>query len=506
MLSNIIVSQHAQFTLLAQSWLASGATAFGIWSNGVSLVDWPERGQLQQPSLKAPIYYDDKILGDLRVAGVGDSAAQMRLTTEASMLAQMVRLEDDLQAMTAELVDSQDRLLAIYQLTRSLQNYLTIEETLRSLLFESLRLLKAQKGFVVFASEPERIAIEQFPAQYVREDLIMGIFRQGQQAEREVLLSSPASLAGLPGDAENLCFVPIRIRGSIVAGLGLLNKPVGFSMPDLKLARAIVEQSSVHIEQVMLHQETAAQRQIQTDLDLARRVQLRLLPQYVPEVRGLDISARARPAFQIGGDFYDFIWQPPRSLIFSVGDVSGKGLSAALLMTMTRTAIHSKASYMPNPTPELVMRNSNEDLFGDFVQVGMFATIFIGQYQPQSQQLMYANAGHSPVMFCPAGGSARLLVADSPPVGVLPTSMCKNHALSFGPGDLLVVATDGFNEALSPNDEMFGYDRLLDLVTACARQPAKAIADTLFTTVEKYGVGRPQDDDQTLIVVKGAVQ
>jgi sigma-B regulation protein RsbU (phosphoserine phosphatase) len=178
-------------------------------------------------------------------------------------------------------------------------------------------------------------------------------------------------------------------------------------------------------------------------------------------------------------------------------------MSAALLMTMTRTAIHSKAGFMPKPTPEMVMRNSNEDLYEDFIQVGMFATAFIGQYQPHNQKLLYANAGHSPVVYCPAGGRAQLLEADSTPIGVLTISLCKNHVVTMQPGDVLIVATDGFSEARNPEDEMFGYDRLLQLAEASAKKSARAIAEAFFEAVDRFGVGRPQDDDQTLVVIKG---
>jgi sigma-B regulation protein RsbU (phosphoserine phosphatase) len=231
---------------------------------------------------------------------------------------------------------------------------------------------------------------------------------------------------------------------------------------------------------------------------------LRLLPQQLPRVDKLDIYASSRPALQVGGDFYDFVTQPDRPFIFSVADVTGKGMAAALLMTMARTAIHSKASFMPKPTPEIVMKNSNEDLFEDFIQVGMFATAFIGQYQPHSQKLLYANAGHSPVIYRPANGRARLLEADSTPIGVLRVSLCKNHQVPLGLDDVLVVATDGFSEARNPRDEMFGYERLLELVDRAADRSAHAIADALFEAVDRFGVGRPQDDDQTLVVIKGA--
>lgn len=135
----------------------------------------------------------------------------------------------------------------------------------------------------------------------------LGDLRQAQVRERELSLTTGSLIEAFSTGADNLCFIPIRIRGSFIAGLGLLNKPTGFSTPDVKITRAIIDQASAHIEQVLLHQETLEQRKIQNDLDLARRVQLRLLPQQLPAVIGLDIAAHSRPARQIGGDFYIYL-------------------------------------------------------------------------------------------------------------------------------------------------------------------------------------------------------
>jgi sigma-B regulation protein RsbU (phosphoserine phosphatase) len=172
-------------------------------------------------------------------------------------------------------------------------------------------------------------------------------------------------------NVENLLAIPIWVRGAITAGLGLVNHPGGFSAPDLKLARAIADQASAQIERILLYHEMFEQAQLRTEVDLARRVQLDLLPRQLPSVTGIDIFASSRPAYQVGGDFYDFIVDNGRPFVFSVGDVTGKGLSAALLMTMTRSAIHSKAQFMPYPTPESVMRQSNEDLYNDFTRIGV---------------------------------------------------------------------------------------------------------------------------------------
>ena len=150
---------------------------------------------------------------------------------------------------------------------------------------------------------------------------------------------------------------------------------------------------------------------------------------------------------QVGGDFYDFLHLDGRPFTFTVGDISGKGLPAALLMAMTRTVIRAKVHDAPTPTPEHVVGRSNKELYDDFTEVNMFATVFVGQYQPLNREMLYANAGHSPVIYCPAGGKARLLKADGTAVGILPTSLSENQRLIFRPGDVLVVATDGLNEA-----------------------------------------------------------
>jgi phosphoserine phosphatase RsbU/P len=173
-------------------------------------------------------------------------------------------------------------------------------------------------------------------------------------------------------------------------------------------------------------------------------------------------------------------------------------------MTMTRTALHSKSQFMPYPTPEAVMRQSNEDLYNDFTRVGVFATVFVGQYEPGSQKMMYANAGHAPVIYRPRDGEPMLLRADATAIGILPVNHCRNQVLRMGPDDLLVVATDGFSDVRDPSEETFGIDRLMELIERLHAGTAHEIAAGMFEEADRFGHGRPQDDDQTLIVIKGA--
>jgi sigma-B regulation protein RsbU (phosphoserine phosphatase) len=259
------------------------------------------------------------------------------------------------------------------------------------------------------------------------------------------------------------------------------------------------------IETVLLYRETLERAKLQHEMDLAARVQLALLPRRLPRVAGLDLYAHSRPAMQVGGDFYDLVAQPNRPFLFSVGDVSGKGIAAAFFMSMLRTLIRSVAKSVSAMTPELVLARSAQDMYDDFNDVGMFATVFVGQYEPAQRRLTYANAGHSPVIYCPAGRPAQLLPADDVPVGILPLDQPQSRSLTLQPGDALVVASDGFSEARDLNGVMFGYDRLLQHVQAQihAGKTARETTLALFERLSDYGAGCPQDDDQTLVVLKG---
>lgn len=505
MLVALLSSQYQRFAAIAEAWLAQGASAFGVFQDGHPLVYWPAGHRLAKPSITAPITKNDEEIADLRVAGISSIGAELRLKADAAMISYMLQLENELQCMTADLVTSQDQQLALYRLTQSMRDHMTITETLQAVVIEAMRMTKCHAGFAVFVSSTgQEPLLIQSPEEFLNDAIPWRIYWHTHAIEHEVILPEPEGEIPCPPKVENLLAVPIWVRGSVMAGMGLANCVHGFGSPDIKLARAIANQASAQIERMLLYQEMFDQAKLRTEMDLARRVQLDLMPRQLPAIPGLDLYASSRPALQVGGDFFDFIVSEGRPFIFSLGDVTGKGLSAALLMTMTRSAIHSKAQFIPSPTPEAVMRQSNEDLYNDFTRVGVFATVFVGQYEPGSQKMLYANAGHAPVIYRPYDGEAVLLRADSTAIGILPVSHCRNQSLDMRPGDLLIVATDGFSDARNARDETFDIERLIDLVNQLAPRTAREIADAMFETVDRFGGGRNQDDDQTLVVIKGA--
>ncbi|MEI8165517.1 MAG: stage II sporulation protein E, partial [Chloroflexales bacterium] len=158
MLVALLSSQYTRFATLAEAWLAMGATAFGVYQEDRPLVYWPAGHRLAKPSTVAPIKHNESELGDLRVAGLSGLVFEQRLRADADMISYILQLEDELQMMTADLVTSQDQQLALYRLTQTMRDHVTVAETLATVLSEAMRMVKAHSGYALFvpasAQEP----------------------------------------------------------------------------------------------------------------------------------------------------------------------------------------------------------------------------------------------------------------------------------------------------------------------------------------------------------------
>ncbi len=503
MLPTIIAAQRPHFQALAGAWLDGGANSFVVVFENKPIAWWPTHADPSRVTLVENLWLGRKKIGELRVDGPNSRAARAQLQAEAVLLSSLIESSNNLNSVTSQLIDTQDQLLAMYDLTQTMREDVDFNKMLYQLASETTRLVKVDAAFMMVQKTGQPWLIEESPASAFKPETIESLLALVQETGHDLLLSGEEAREQF-SNFRNLLLLPIQIRSSAKAALGLVNKTGGdFLSPDIKLARAIAEHAGARIENALLYQRNLEQAKLQTEMELAQRVQLNLLPRRQPAVKGIDFWASSRPALQVGGDFYDFLQREGWPFTFTVGDISGKGLSAALLMSMTRSVIRTKAHDFPAPSPELVVGWSNEELYEDFTEVSMFATVFVGQYEANSREMLYANAGHSPVIYYPRGGQARLLEADGTAVGILPTSFSENQRIRFEPGDVLIVATDGLSEAYNTQNEMFGYDRLLELTEALADKSAQEIANDLYDTVNEFSAGKPQDDDQTVMVLKG---
>jgi sigma-B regulation protein RsbU (phosphoserine phosphatase) len=427
-----------------------------------------------------------------------------RLRADAAFISRIADLEAELAAMTTELIDRQDRLMALYELTKSLRSSLSIVGMLHALARGVARLIRTPGTVAMLRPPHGEPTIIHFPMPQIDDGYLLRLCERLPDGAADLTLSASSAPNALPGGIEGMLFVPIQMHGPQRAGIVVFADGSGaLSMQDAKLVHAIADQAASQLDNVLLYEESLLQARLKTEMELAARIQLRLLPQRMPAIPDLDLWAACRPALHVGGDFYALIHDDTRPFVFAIGDVAGKGMAAALLMSTTLAVINNAARFMPNPTPKSLLQRTSENLYAEFTEVGMFATAFVGQYESATRRLRFANAGHAPVIYRPAAGRARILEADGAPVGVLPESGSETYEVPFSRGDLLVAATDGLNEARDAAGRMFGYDRLLEAVDALADLSARQAGEALFTLVGQYASGHPQDDDQTLLVVKG---
>jgi phosphoserine phosphatase RsbU/P len=501
LLAELLDNRYSPLEALAQAWLSSGATAVSLWNRSGPVASWPACADDFQPDLIEKITLNGNKIGELRVAGIHTRSAQQRLRTEARLLSSITPYIEDTNRMAIELIEVRNQMLALYDLTKSSRNCLETTELLGHLSCKTAHLMKAEGAFFVLNLSEEPEIIIQFPENML-DPAIIERYLNSASADHYVVVQEEER-----GQDRNhfrsLLLLPFAFRGATKAAVGVINKLDGpFTSSDIKLLKAIAEYGGAEIENILLFEQSMVFNRLQAEMGAAQQLQVSLLPKEAPDVAGLDIYGVSKPALQVGGDFFDYFDRPWNPFTFAMGDIAGKGLPAAMLMAITRTVIRTEMNTRLYMTPASLLKSANFELYDDFNQLGLFATLFIGQYQVTTRELYYANAGHSPVIYCPAGGKARMLEADGTAIGILPDLSSSDQKINFRPDDVLVLGTDGLVEARDKHGLRFGYARFLQLVETLADKKACEIANTIFNELEGFGPAEQREDDQTLLVIK----
>jgi sigma-B regulation protein RsbU (phosphoserine phosphatase) len=249
-----------------------------------------------------------------------------------------------------------------------------------------------------------------------------------------------------------------------------------------------------------LKRTTAEKERYTKELEIAKEIQDSILPESVPAIPGFEVAAVNIPAMEIGGDLYDFIPSDKGGCGFVIADVSGKGISAALYMAMSRTILHTCAD--ANADPSIAVRNANRLIYEDG-RSSMFITVFYGVLDPRAMTFSYVNAGHNPPLLLRDGESESWMTGEKCiALGVVPDVSISSSVLELRSGDLLILYTDGVTEAFNENDEYFGEDRLPDCIKRHRSQSAQEITDTLLEEIRAFSGTAPQSDDITLVVIR----
>ena len=272
-----------------------------------------------------------------------------------------------------------------------------------------------------------------------------------------------------------------------------------YSEDDLDVLMMLASQVAIIIEKVMLHEQLIEKKRLEGQLEVARQVQLELLPPNDPHLPGYDISAYNFPTEEVSGDYYDWVAIYDDQIAIVIADVSGKGVPAALLMAFLRASLRA-ATHVGYAT-HISMAKVNY-LLWESIERNQFVTAFYGILDAANRTLSYSNAGHNPPLLINEKGEPRFIERGGLPLGMFRDTRYYEYFLSLEPGEMLVLYTDGATEALNPAGEEFGRDRLAEVVKAGLSLTAREVVASLEREVLKWTDGVGATDDVTFFVIK----
>jgi len=297
--------------------------------------------------------------------------------------------------------------------------------------------------------------------------------------------------------------VPLVYQGKVMGLLNLGEKKSGksYNREDIELLRTLANQGAMAIENARLFNENLEKQRMEEELAIARDLQMSMLPARCPEVKGFGLAAVSFPAKEVGGDFYDFIELDEGRFGLIIGDVTGKSVSGALVMSAARSVFRMLSE--EETSVGRIMTRANQRTFKD-IKSGMFVALLYAVLDANSHTLSMCSAGQTqPILFSAETRESRLLETegDTFPLGILQDSGYLETDLSFAPGDKLVFYTDGIVEAMNPDSEIFGFERLLEVVRGAGSMDADSLLSEILEQVRVFVAGAPQHDDLTVIVV-----
>jgi len=300
-----------------------------------------------------------------------------------------------------------------------------------------------------------------------------------------------------------LC-TPIRNKtGDIIGVIQLLNKIEGtFELVDEVFLQALTVHVAIALENAKLHAEVVDQQRIRTELELGRQIQQNLLRPPPAQWHKYRLAARSDTCYEVGGDFYDFLTISNTTLWAVIADVSGKGISAALVMSTLQASL--RALLVGVHSFERLLEEMNE-MVRDFTGGNIYLTLFLALLDNQSRKLHYINAGHNPPVLVRANGAMELLEEGGTVLGLLPRVRYNRAHVDLHPGDVLVMYTDGVVEATNPAGDMFGMEAIARSVEATRpNTTAETVLNRILSDVNDFSAGVQAADDQTLVVIAPA--
>lgn len=359
-----------------------------------------------------------------------------------------------------------------------------------------LILLKREEELVPAASRCENI------------DLILPLLRNFVHIRESVLLKevegdeklgkAASSLSELEMEVIVPMIVKREVKGWLLLGKKLKNE--SYSKGDIEFLHSLGNLAIISIENARLFKEELEKQKMEDELVIAREIQQGLLPHKLPRLDGFDIAATNIPSSQVGGDYYDVISKSDDEWIIAIGDVSGKGTPAALLMANVQASLRTLVQFDLSPSE---MTNQLNDLICRSTGADKFITFFWGLLEITTKKFSYVNAGHNPPIMLRADGSVERLDIGGIILGVFPTVRSyEMGTITLHKGDILFMFTDGINEAMNAEGEEFTEDRLEKILQTVQSENSAVVLKRIHDAIRAHTKGCCQSDDMTMIVLK----
>lgn len=410
-----------------------------------------------------------------------------------------------------------DRLALLYHLSQTFNSSLDLDEVLNRVMDEVIAATQAERGFVMLvepgAAEGElafraargmdQRTIEE-PRFLVSRSVVERVAREGKplltsdaQTDDRFNIRQSIVILGL----RSILCVPLIARDHTIGVVYVDNRLQAgiFTQADLDLLTAIASTAAIAIENARLYQLAVEKSRLERELQMARTVQVSLLPQEIPQLPGWEFTARWRPAHQVAGDYYDFILRPD-GIGLVIADVTDKGLPAALFMVFSRSV--TRASLIREATPAGGIRQANRAICAESTH-GLFVTLFYALLDPKNGDVTYVNAGHNPALrYSSRQGLLEALPFTGIPLGVEAEAGYTQRTVRLEPGDFLILYTDGVTEANNTQGQQYGLNRLERAILAAGSLSATAMATAVEEDLKSFTGPSEPSDDVTLLIIK----
>jgi serine phosphatase RsbU (regulator of sigma subunit) len=416
---------------------------------------------------------------------------------------------------SARILKQNQILSALSQASMALISNRPVNELLEFILELAFKVIRAERGVLMLTTEGGGLSVEAVRSADGRnttEEIAFSRTIADKVVKEKVSILTKNALAD-PRFGRQDSIISLGIRSAMCVPLwhddavtGLiyvdsLSRENSFNQDDLTLLSSLANVAAIKLENAKLLEEMIEKKRMERELELAGEIQQNSLPSQAPRYPGWDIVGTNTPCYTIGGDYFDFI-DRPNGLAVTLGDVSGKGASAALMMMVLRAMVHFACQ---RETEVLTILSQTNAVMFDNSPAQFYVTFFFGDLETGSGKFRYVNAGHiPPILYRAKSRTIERLTAGGTVIGLFAETPFEAGEVEFAPGDILLVFSDGLSEAWGQDEEEFGEERMGVLVRDNASLPARELEQTIQNEVESFTAGARATDDRTLIVVKRA--